>query len=278
MQEETFDIDVAKKTILCHSIDLAKEEMKGNIRHYYYTRTAQDNTVPDRFFEAISKGPYTVYREFPLHSGEWRPKVFSKMQGKENYVYDHNTNLFIETLAEQIYNDHNIAMLQTFGQYTVFSDESEKNRQHFYAKPYDQGSPRNNWAVFDLSEDGDPGNARSRVPCHMKCFLDLSSLSEENCLLREPRLYAIVEPTKPCSDVEELRWSLLLDTVVKKKCTLPGCEDDWNHQELVNLKRLVRPAALVPDMGNPNGRVYLKIVERKHWSPMFCTWLEAESM
>ena len=162
----------------------------------------------------------------------------------------------------------------------MFSEDAYKNRQLYYAMPRNRGRSWHDWAIFDLSDDAsmpqDFAIPHTFVLAHIKCFIDLRNAPTENFLLKEPGLYAIIEPAYPTSDEDEVRWSELLEPLHKKPSQLLNAKDDWNHQELVNLNRLLLPSAVFPDLQNPDKRSFLRIIPKRHWAGMFEDWLETE--
>ena len=282
MQESTFNISTAKKTVLREAIELGQQELAGNTRWGYHYKDEDGPPKQPFAFDPETSGPYVTYKLLPGSDDEWVPCVQSKAKGKEKYVYDENTHLFLASLANDFHNEHGIKTTMTFGKLTVFSEDAINNRQIYYAQPYQGGKAWQDWAIFDLSDNesmtDDFAAAHSFVPAHIKCFVDLSDAPPDNFLLKEPGLYAIIERLYPTSDEYEVRWSDLFEPQHKKPSQLPDAKDDWNHQELVNLNRLLRPAAVVPDLENPNNRAFLRIVQRKHWAGMFEDWLETEDI
>ena len=95
-----------------------------------------------------------------------------------------------------------------------------------------QGKPWNNWAMFDLSNpDSETPMARNYVAAHIKCVLDFSDLPEENALVQPPGIYAIIEPSRPNADKNEIWWSELFDPI--HACRIPAGFEEHNRQELV---------------------------------------------
>ena len=75
--------------------------------------------------------------------------------------------------------------------------------------PRNRGRSWHDWAIFDLSDDAsmpqDFAIPHTFVLAHIKCFIDLRNAPTENFLLKEPGLYAIIEPAYPTSDEDEVR-------------------------------------------------------------------------
>ena len=277
-QMSTFDISHATKVVQRESVELAMEEINGTINKWdYYQRGLDRDIEEDPFFEPTLRGPITFFS----YSGEenrWVTKTATEMIGKEKYVYDDNTMATILAYAEDIHTQHGVDVksFQAYGTLDVFSKKCKNSTQHFYARPYYAGKPWNDWAIFDLSDpESETPQARKRVPCQIKCFLDFSRLPAENALMKPPGVYAIVEPTIPNAAFDEKWWSKLLDPCCKLPSTIPGYEQ-WCQQELVSIFQIVDTAIVVPDHDNPNPRAFLRMVPMSLWGEMFEDWIMAE--
>jgi hypothetical protein len=275
-QLESFDICHANKVVQRHAVELAMEELSGTIKRWKYYRRGLDADEPQpKFFPPTFKGP--VVRFFYDHDQHcFLSKIYSKMIGKEMYVYDDNTLAFILDMAKDLYEHDGITSFEAYGTLDIFSPTCENSTQHFYAKPYTGGKPWNDWAIFDLRDpEAEDPDARSRVPAQIKCFLDFSSLPPENAIMKKPGLYAIVEPTVPNPQHDEKWWSRIFDPCCKTPCTVPGFANH-NSQELVNIFNIVDTAVLVPDHNNPNPRAYLRVIPISLWANMFEDWIMAD--
>ena len=120
--------------------------------------------------------------------------------------------------------------------------------------------------------DSEVPEARRRVPAQIKCILDLSHLPPENALMKDPGVYAIVEPTFPNRAHDEKWWSRLFDPCCKAPCTVHGFFE-CNYQELVSIEKIVDTAAVVPDHRIPNERAFLRMVPMSLWANMFENWI-----
>ena len=276
-QFETFDISVAIKDVYRHGVDLAMEEIHNDVRRWDYFRRLPFEPLPEpEPFETDCSGPFVDFLYQP-GTGQVKARVHSKMVGKDKYQYDGNTLGYITGLARDLFNDHNIRKLTTFGTLKLYSKTAKNNSQIFYAKPYYSGKPWNDWAIFDLRDADSPTpNARNFVAAQIKCFLDLSELPKDNATMKPPGIYAIIEPTKPNQDFNERWWSELFEAIVKEPCAVPGFENKHNNQEMVSIDRIRLPTVVVPDIGNPNKRAYLRMIPRDTWAGLFDDWLEED--
>jgi hypothetical protein len=274
-QLDTFDISHANKVVQRHAVELAMEEISGTVKRWkYYQRGLDEDEPGPEFFPPTLKAPVVRFtHDDGRNDGTFQYKTCSRMVGVENYSYDSNTLAFILDMAKDLYEHDGVESFEAYGTLDIFSPTCENARQHFYAKPYCEGKPWNDWAMFDLRdpEANDP-EARSRVPAQIKCFLDFSKIPADNAIMKEPGFYAIVEPTFPNPAYDEKWWSRLFDPCFKKPCTIPGF-GNHNYQELVNIEKIVDTAAVVPDHENPNHRAFLRMVPISLWADMFEDWI-----
>ena len=279
---ETFDISVAVKVCYHEAVTLAMEEIRNGVRRWDYYDNDADPPIPEpTAFAPILTGPSLFWKASPVDDNAeeitFVGKMNSKMNGKESYHYDQNTREFIASLSFDLYNDNGIESIHAFGTLKLFSKNAVNNSQLFHAMPYYRGRAWNDWAIFDLSDpSSDTPTARRFVPAQIKCFLDFRGLPENNALLKPPGIYAIIEPTKPNANVDEIWWSDLWEPVYKEPCVVPGFENDYNKQELVSTTKILHPTVVVPDHENQNKRAYLRMISKEHWAGMFDNWLEED--
>ena len=276
-QMETFDISHAHKAVYRHAIDLAIEEFHSGLRKWDYFKRAADIIEEPTYFHPHLTGTSAVF-QFNAALGTVVQKTKTKAtEGEEKFVYDDNTLGFITSIARDLSNDNEIHYIKTHGTLKMFSHTTEDKQQLFHAYPYSQGKPWNDWAIFDLSDpDSETPTARNFVAAQIKCFLDFRHLPDENALMQPPGIYAIIEPTRPNVDGDEIWWSELFEPIYKDPCSLPGFQQKYNKQELVSIDKITHPTTVVPDLENSNKRSYLRMISINVWSKMFDDWLEEE--
>ena len=278
-QIDTFDISHAHKTVYRHAIELSMEEIHGYARRWDYFSRAADVVGEPEYFPPRLTGPSVVFYYSRDSEVLIEEENNSDSTGKDQYIYDPNTLAFITNLAADLCNDNGIEHVMAYGTLKVaFSNKREENSQLFHAMPFFQGKPWNDWAIFDLSDpESETPTANNYVPAQIKCFLDFSDLPEDNAIMRPPGIYAIIEPSRPNADENEIWWSNLFDPIHKQACPVPGFEE-YNRQELVSIDRILHPATVVPDHENPNKRAYLRMIPMSVWSKMFDDWLDIDEI
>ena len=280
-QMDTFEISVAVKRIFRQAIEMALAELTLDVRRDdYYCRPADEPEKEPQPFDPILTGASAEFYHDPEEEDtedDVYYRINTNMVGSENYEYDVNTKGYMIQIMRDIRREHGPKTLNVYGQLNLFSTQADKNNQIFYAMPYCQGKPWNDWAIFDLSDpDSDTPMARSRVPAQIMCFLDLRKIPEPNALGVEAGIYAIIEEAFPNADPEELWRSQLFEPIIKHPCPVQGLEQHHNRQSLCNIDRIVQPAVVVPDHENPNPRAYLRMIPRNAWAGMFDFWLNQD--
>ena len=270
---ELFDMSLATKIQHRHAVELGKYELEtGKAKWHYFRRlqldTPTDSGPTDDQLEPILTGTVVRFKKRE-ETGEFLPQVLSRSVEKDSYRYDDQVLALLQDMAMTL--EKFIPNLECYGILKVYSPNSEDNRQIYHAEPFYQGSPWNDWGVFEWSTE--PGQPRI-VLGQMKCFIDLRKLPDHYDGELEPGIYTMMEIATRNSDGNEQRRSDLFEPWVKKPSDLgPG----WNQHcklELVSIDQLRLPAVVVPDLANPNKRAYLRMVPIWQWEHMFDDWLE----
>ena len=274
-QMDTFDISHAHKAVYRQAIDLGIEELHSGLRKWDYFNRAADVIEEPTYFHPKLTGTSATFHFNPALDTLVQVTKTKATDGEETFVYDANTQGFINSLARDLSNDNGIHDIKTRTTLKMFSHTTPDNQQLFHAHPHYQGKPWNDWAIFDLSDpDSETPTAKNFVTAQIKCFLDFRQLPHENALMQPPGIYAIIEPSRPNVDADEIWWSELFEPIYKDPCTVPGFEQKYNKQELVSIDKITHPTTVVPDLENPNKRSYLRMISIKAWSHMFDDWLE----
>ena len=127
----------------------------------------------------------------------------------------------------------------------LYHPKEKKMVQIYRALPYKEGKPWYDWAIFDLSKPETP-NIHDRIPCQIKCIVDLTSLPPEakETIDRVPGVCGLVEPAYPNDDNREKFRSEFWDSVVKKPSGDPTKASAHNMLLLVPLNKLVEPTTV----------------------------------
>ena len=275
---EKFDMSIATKIVERNAVDLAKFELETGRKCWHYFRWL-DNTIDNDHSDAADTETEPILTGTAVefcknqNTGRFEPKVISRSVNKESYMYDEQVLSYLETFAEDMY--QNIPSFTCYAQLKVYSNNSEERRQIYHAEPFVDGSPWYDWGIFE----GHPEKGEPRILLgQIKCFLDLRDLNEawvqENNSRPLPGIYAFVEYAVKNSDPNEHRRSDLIEPWVKKPSSVVGLQDSHCELKMLNISRLRLPAVVVPDLANTNKRAYLRMVPIWQWEHMFDDWLE----
>ncbi len=187
------------------------------------------------------------------------------MKNRERFVYDEWTEASLLELAQ--YMEPFVESIWTYTELSVKGEDSGDARQTYRASPYYEGKPWQDWAMFDLSVQ-DP--LRDYVAGQIMCFVDLSTMPENNPLNYTPGVYAIIHPATPVSEGEEL-------SEIFKPYTKGLSETEegvpFTTFEMVNASTIIEPCVCIPDLDNENERAYLLMMRRGQWTDTFEAWL-----
>ena len=274
-KHDTFDVDVPHKSVEKIAVELGEQEIHHNLVPWNYWRRASflPKPVPESFPPELT-GPSIVY-EYNLYHQAWRGKVLSKMIGKDKYKYDDNTADTIFQSAKKIRQcDEQFTAFKAHGTLKLYSPGTPNTPQLFHAMPHSKGKAWNDWAMFDLSDPSSPTpQANDFVAVQIKCFLDFRHLKQVNGMARPPGICAIIEPTAPNANSDEKYWSRLMVAIHKKPSIHEGSPEHFNQKRLASIERLRLPATVVPDLGNSNKRLHLRVVPRDTWGDLHDEWL-----
>lgn len=271
-REDTFDMQVGKKVVQRHAVELAVFEIESGRKKWHYYRRL-NNVIQDGSDCSESEecwadlcGTVVTYH-LNQRTGLYSPKVHSRSVDKNKYKYDDQVSAILQELAADL--EPLIGPLRAYGMLKVNSPGEKA--QIYRAEPFNQGSPWHDWGTFHWSDQvGQP----KVVIGQMKCFLDLTELPQNNPRNIIPGYFALVEIATINANPEEQRKSELFEPWKKKPSHLEGMADTHNRIHMVSISKLRAPAVVVPDLANGNKRAYLRMVPMWLWEKKFDFWLE----
>ena len=156
----------------------------------------------------------------------------------------------------------------------VYDASVDGKKQLYRASPHKEGKPWYDWAIFDLSEPESP-TIHDRIPCHIKCIVDLTSLpmEAEEGIGKAADVYCIVEPAYKNDKREELHRSEFWESHLKKPSADPDQSTTKHKIVVIPITKVRGPATVVPDLGNTNKRAFLKPLRPNLWAGLFKGWL-----
>lgn len=270
-RQGNFDIQCGRKIQERRAVDYAIEEINGRAKWHYFKERVENETQPEVNTASLQlTGAKAEFIKNP--EDEWCYTVHSSMKNKHKFRYEDEIVDVLVAFAEYAADHGLVLCTHTELKVNVTAEES-KEVQTYRASPFYQGKAWNDWAMFDLSHQC---ASRSYVPCHLLCFVDFRDLPEENTLGYHPGIYAIINQTIKTDDGWE--WSAMFKPYAKMTT-----EEERDGEptrvatiDIVNVKHILEPTTLIPDLDNPNPRAYLRMIRRTEWTDLFEDWLFEE--
>ena len=270
-QAAKFDIQMGQKIQECRAVAFGMEEIKGRCKwHYLRQREVEEVEVVSSFKPILAGAKWTVSKI--KGTGEVKVVCHSKSKSKQEswsdkYIFEVVTDLleYCSDYLNEVYLHEEVK---------VYDDSVEGKKQVYRASPHKDGKPWYDWAIFDLSKPESP-SVHDRIPCHIKCIVDLTSLPLEaqETIGRAADVYCVVEPAYRNDQREELYRSEFWESYIKKPSVLPNQSTTRNMTLVVSLSKLRETAVVVPDLGNTNKRAVLKLLKPNLWAGLFRGWL-----
>lgn len=276
---QSFDYQCASKVDDRRVIETAMLELEGKPKWDYFVGFERDGQhKSDRFIESKQKQFASATgkraRNKPFLTGVkaefWYDEdkechvyqVISSMEGKNQYKFTTEVVNAVSDLAFEV--SEYVELLSLFSEYVI------PNGPTYRCSPYFRKRPWYDWAMCWCGEEIE-GFEQHINPVHIRCFVDLTGLPVENNTRYSPGVYMIVEPTRLTPVREELEMSDLLIPFVKD-----AGQHSANKMDVFSVNRIVGPAAVIPDVGNENGRAYLRVRPVEDWAVLFQNWVNSD--
>ena len=222
----TFDMQCTERVEERRVLEMAIQELMGRPRWDYFCGFDRENQhKSDRFLGRLTgkkqqpTSPSNKPKQYPHLTGVqakfeyddknqgYGYKVFSTMKRKKRYKYPQFIVGAIADLTEELaeYTDS----------LTVFSELYLNEHQKFRAAPFFQGKPWYDWAICRVGEQIE-GFEQRIDPVHIRCFVDLTFLPEQNNTKHAPGYYMIAETTRMLPNQAEIILSDLFVPHVKE--------------------------------------------------------------
>lgn len=277
----TFDFDCARKIQQRMMIDYASEDLNGRPKWLYDQGYDHGVKAPELVSERELTGAKAqFFYRTDLEEPRWVYRVHSSMKNKQRFVYPPHINNKLVALCKQLHDSCGLKELWTYTDLKEPRDNFQGKSQVYRASPYRDGKPWLDWGMCDLHNKGDPKRWKY-MPCHFQCFIDLSMLpkvEDEKQARAEgkivPGIYALVHTTTFDENDKQKNWSQLLEPYLMDLSD--GSVDVTTHDpklELINVKQILEPTAVIPDLHHPSKRAFLRLVPRCEWGDQFDDWL-----
>ena len=261
MRADTMNHNVGTQIAYRNAVDLGVEELNGCPRWHYFggfDHHDSDNNDPDSAYFAPKLTGAKTKTFCPDGTDERISVAVTTMKGKEKFIYEEQVLLALSKIADYV-SDY-MKVLWAYSELKLFCPKSNNNTQIYRASPYFEGQAWYDWAVFNLSKPESP-TVRRFVLAQIQCFVDLRDLPDTPDLEKmPPGIYCLIEPASRNTAVDESGRSEFWEPWIKHASSTLGLENTTNKLELANITQIVKPACVVPDVGNPNKRAYLRMI------------------
>lgn len=274
---KSFDYQCAARVEERRILEMALEELKGRPRWDYFTGFERHgqlklDRIVDRYNNGGAKSPKKPKRypnltgvkavfEYDEENG-YGYEVKSSMNRKNRFRYPPYIVGAVADLAEEV--------SEYAPSLTVFSELQLTEGVLFRAAPFYQGKPWYDWAMARVGEQIE-GFEQRVVPVHIRCFVDLNFLPDDNTTKYAPGCYMIVEPTRLNPDAEEIGLSDLFVPFLKDEA--PNAP---NKVVFLPVANITRTACVIPDTKHPSQRAFLRVRPMEEWANLFQTWVHSE--
>ena len=270
-QADKFDIQMGQKIQECRAVAFGMEEIRGRRKwDYFRNRQIDEAEVITPFEPVLAGAKWTV--SMNKETGDVKVVSHSKSKSKlDRWSDEHIFEAMVELLC---YCSDYLDEVHLHEEVRVYDASVDGKKQLCRASPQKDGKAWYDWAVFDLSKPETP-TVHNRIPCHIKCIVDLRSLpiEAEEGIGRSADIYCIVEPAYRNDQREEQYRSELWEAYLKRPSEDRNQSTTKHKTLVVSLTKLREPATVVPDVDNPNKRAVLKLMRPNRWAKMFNGWL-----
>lgn len=261
--EATFDYQTAMRLEELHLIDLAIQEIAGRAPfNYGELRNSLPTENPNT--DNISIGGAKYHMKYDEEQQEYVAIIKSDTKEEGDEKLEKDLINFIAQLAHLVKPHINCLYLRT---------KHTRNGQIFRAHNKFRGEVWRDWAIIDWGEEG-------HLPNKLLGFLDLRALPEgNNCTYAgtdlNPGIYAVVENAYYVDDDEEKALSEIFVPITKEIGGLTGNMVSHMKLYLADVEAIVRPIAVLPDLGGPPNNYFL-VKDRERWREDFIEFLEKD--
>jgi hypothetical protein len=227
-----------------------------------YAKQQQKNSVKSTQSEALQTSFSGVKAVFAYKddAGGYVYDLKTEMKNKKRFKFPQSTLGFLHDLAFEV-SDY-ITHLH------VYSELRIDNGQIYRASPYYQGKQWYDWAMYRFG-DGQDGFEYRHLPVHIKAFVDLRFLPDNNTTRYTAGMYFVAETTNLHPNREEIQRSDLIVPYMKKESANGG----QNKLELLRVDCIEGPTCLIPDLAHASKRAFLMVKPVSEWAGLFEMWV-----
>jgi hypothetical protein len=276
---KTYDIQCCRKIEDRRVIDIGMEELGGRKRWEYFMgfRHKTSNNLPE--VEPVEAKLAGVKAEFEHSSDkdEWVLRLTTDMKAVKKFGFSPNVTRALVDLAEEVSEYQDVLLVRS--QLVMPEGNIYRATSHF------QGKPWFDWGMFRYNEGEDiaitpfdDGANPPIMPAHLRCFIDLRNLPENNTTKFEPTIYIMAETVTRNTDSGEAIQCELFQPYVKETRIIPGTTTAINQMRIFPVDALEGPACVIPDLANKSNRAFQRVIPMKQWADLFELWVNDPHM
>ena len=302
-KESTFNEQTAKRLCEFHVIDLAMEEVGNGKKVWEYFDGVEDwdpeandegNAVAERDPHDTNPGPDDGEAGGNAESSEAEDVVKTTTGGTKIRVYEDPDDDGTPTFQLQSRSQHTDNTTWMTEVVVFLNNLQNKVRQHlpnldlkirtehkrddivFRGHPNYRGlGPWKDWALVDW------GRGYGKLPCHIWCFVDLTTVEinnqhgiEHGGITVQNHVYAVVESAQYDKNKEERIKSDFFQPLLLDVGSMDADGEVATRQfYLADTDAFVGPCVVIPNIGGPTNS-YFKTLPRSEWADQFILWLE----
>ena len=263
--EATFEKQTAERLDEMHLIELAEQEIAG--KHLWdYGEKSNDTSTNSKKDVEDTVGGGKFYISFDTINDKYLVKLVSSSCDETDEKLELDLIKYVFNLQEAVQLYINTVPLQTL---------YKRQGQIFRGHNKFRGDVWRDWALFNWGQEGE-------LPNKIWGFVDLRGIPEgvvvNYARVRVERgIYAVVENAIFTEDATEVGKSEIFRPIEKE---IGQWSDDMVSGfrfYLADVEAIVRPLAVIPDIGGPTNRYFL-VKDRDTWRQDFIRFLEGSDV
>ena len=275
---KTFDFQSLERIDDIRVIEMGMAEYNQGLRRWnYFERVWHDEGLT--LAESAKREPdltgvkATFWYEEAENDAEscWKYTLHTQMANKRKYKFQPQVLSAIKDVGNEV-SDY-LEEIKVHSELQVPNED--KSWQTYRASPHFMGKPWYDWAMLCVRDNVNHPDAV--MPGHIRAFIDLRDLPQDNLSGYKPSIYMIVETVKRNADPEETNFtSQLFEPYLKKRARVKGTNRWAKAVEIICLDKLEGPACVIPDLDNKHESAFIRVLPWHEWAELFGAWLDYE--
>jgi len=291
---KTFDMQTAKQMEDRRVIEFAAMELLGACRWSYFDEYEVEEGVgpPNPGIAPPVLGGVQARFSYCEEQEKYTYSLKTEMKEKHKYIY--KDKYFLEKMSQVAF------QVEEYLDSVVLHSELTFQGTIYRAAPHFLGKPWWDWALFRFREDNEetdnPNNPAGTPfveyeedevpiepavkPAHLRGFIDLRNLPDDNNTGYMSTIYAFVECVRRNNHPDEQIPAQIFQPYVKisrynSLYHQTSGSGEWVPKfSLLPIEKLYGPAVVIPDLGNSHPKAFIRVAAPSEWSGFFQDWLE----